>query len=475
MAEGLSCFVDIARRVGQDGADRAPIHDASSHDVSSHDVSIHDASSHDVSSHDASRRRYPLATTSRDRNRNVPALVAGLTVAIVFLAVLSIVLTAAGRHGLALSDRRASGWIALIYGVPMIPSLVLTLRYRIPLLLTGNVFALIFFVSLGDRVTYEEIAGATILAGAIVLLTAVLGLTGQLARWIPAPIVQGLIAGAVMPFFVGAFSALQTSGDQWRVAVMVGAAVVGYLVGQRVLGTRLPPILPAFLAGFFAAMVTGQLGEFPSTFTLPSFELLRPSFSAAAILTVAPVLLALMTVQSNVPSVIYLRGQGFDPPERLLNLVSGGATLLVSAFGPVAVSLALPPLLVTAGPSAGERSLRYRAVFVPVAAGLAIALFAAVAADLAQLIPSVLLLAIAGLALVPALVAALKAISAGPIVLGPLFAFAIALSKMTIFGLGPFFWSLVIGTAVSMLLERDGMKELRERTMTPPAEGASPA
>jgi benzoate membrane transport protein len=416
-----------------------------------------------------------LATTPRDRNRNVPALVAGLTVAIVFLAVLSIVLTAAGPRGLALSDQRASGWIALIYGVPMIPSLFLTLRYRIPLLLTGNVFALIFFATLGGRITFEELAGATILAGAIVLLTAILGLTGQLARWIPAPIVHGLIAGAVMPFFVGVFSALRTSDGEWRVAIMVGAAVVGYLAGQLVLGTRLPAILPAFVAGVLAALATGQLGEFPSTFTLPSFELLRPSFSLAAILTVAPVLLALMTVQSNVPSVIYLRGQGFDPPERLLNIVSGGATLLVSVFGPVAVSLALPPVLVTSGPSAGERSLRYRAIFLPVAAGLVIALFAAVAADLAQLIPPVLLLAIAGLALVPALVAALREISAGPLVLGPLFAFAIALSDMTIFGLGSFFWSLVIGTAVSWLLERDGMKELRARAAALRAEGVSPA
>jgi benzoate membrane transport protein len=397
--------------------------------------------------------------------------VAGLTVAIVFLAVLSIVLTAAGPRGLALSDQRASGWIALIYGVPMIPSLVLTLRYRMPLLLTGNVFALIFFVSLGHRVTFGELSGATILAGGIVLLTAILGLTGQLARWIPAPIVHGLIAGAAMPFIVDVFSALRTSEGRWRVAIMVGAAVAGYVVGQRMLGTRLPAILPAFLVGCLAALLTGQLGEFPTTFAFPSFELLRPSFSPAAILTVAPVLLALMTVQSNVPSVIYLRSQGFDPPERVLNLVSGGATLLVSAFGPVAVSLALPPVLVTAGPSAGERSLRYRAVFVPVAIGLAIALFAAVAADLALLIPPVLLLAIAGLALVPALVAALKAISAGPLVLGPLFAFAIALSDMEILSLDSFFWSLVIGTAISFILERDGMRELRAASEPTGAEG----
>jgi benzoate membrane transport protein len=116
---------------------------------------------------------------------------------------------------------------------------------------------------------------------------------------------------------------------------------------------------------------------------------------------------------------------------------------------------------VTAGPAAGDRSLRYRSIFLPVAAGLVIALFAAVAADLALLIPPVLLLAIAGLALVPALVVAIREISAGPLVLGPLFAFAIALSDMTILGLGSFFWSLVLGTAISLLLEREGWRELR--------------
>jgi len=402
-----------------------------------------------------------MAIGSDEFRRTLPALIAGLTVTIVFLAVLSIVLTAAGPHGMGLSEERTSGWIALVYGLPMIPSLVLTLRYRMPLLLTGNVFALIFFVSLGDRIAFPELAGASILAGAIVLVTALLGLTGQLAAWIPAPIVQGLIGGAVMPFFVNIFSALTTSEGAARVPIMVGCAVLAYLVSQRVLGTRLPPILPAFVAGFLAAAVTGQLGAFQSNFALPGLEFIRPEFSWTAIATVTPVLLALMTVQSNVPAVIYLRSQGYRPPERVLNVVSGAGTLLGSLFGPITVSLALPPVLVTAGPTAGDRSLRYRSIYLPVAGGLLIAVFAATAADLAVLIPTVLLLTMAGLALVPALAVALREISRGPLVLGPLFAFAIALSHMTVFGLGPFFWSLVLGTAVSLLLERDGWKRLR--------------
>jgi benzoate membrane transport protein len=401
-----------------------------------------------------------MVTRSMEFRRTLPAMIAGLTVTIVFLAVLSIVLTAAGPHGMALSERQTSGWIALIYGLPMLPSLVLTLRYRMPLLLTGNIFALIFFVSLGDRIGFPELAGASILAGAIVLVTAMFGLTGQVATWIPAPIVQGLIAGAVMPFVINIFSSLSTSEGAGRVPIMVGSAVLAYLLSQRLLGTRLPPILPAFVAGFLAAAVTGQLGAFPTTFALPGLEFIRPEFSWTAIATVTPVLLALMTVQSNVPSVIYLRSQGYRPPERILNVVSGAGTLLGSLFGPITVSLALPPVLVTAGPTAGDRSLRYRSIYLPVAGGLLIAVFATTAADLAVLVPTVLLLTMAGLALVPALAAALREISKGPLVLGPVFAFAIALSKMTVFGLGPFFWSLVLGTAVSLLLEREGWKRL---------------
>jgi benzoate membrane transport protein len=250
---------------------------------------------------------------SEELRRTVPALVAGFAITIVFGAVLSIVLTAAGPDGLGLSARQTSGWIALLYGLPMIPSLIITLRYRVPMLLTGNVFALIFFASLGNRVGFPELAGAAMLAGAIVLATALLGLTGRIARWIPAAIVHGLIAGAVLPFVVNIFSALSTSDGRIpvEVPIMVGSAVLAYLIGQRVLGPRLPAILPAFLVGLLVAALTGQLGRLPSLFTLPGLEFVRPEFSWTSIATVTPVLLALMTVQSNVPSVMYLRTHGY--------------------------------------------------------------------------------------------------------------------------------------------------------------------
>lgn len=407
-----------------------------------------------------------MSRNSGELRRTMPALIAAIPIAIVFFAVLGIMLTAAGPQGLALSDERTTGWIAVVYGLPMLPTLVLSIRYRQPLIFTGNIFAIIFFVSLGDQIAFRDLAGASLVAGALVLVAAAFGLTGPLARWIPAPIVHGLIAGAVTPFVVDVFSSLSTSAGGVaippEIPLMVGAALATYLLSQRFLGPRIPAILPSFVAGLLVALLTGQLGEIPSSLELPSLEGVRPGFSWTAIVTATPVLVALLTVQSNVPSVIYLRTQGFRAPERVINVVSGVGTVVGSLFGPIAVSLALPPLLLAAGPGAGERSIRFRAVYVPVATGLLIALFAGTAADLSVLVPPVLLLAMAGLALMPALIAALREITTGPLILGPLFAFVIALSEMKLFGLGPFFWSLVLGTAVSLLMERDGWKRLGE-------------
>jgi benzoate membrane transport protein len=411
-----------------------------------------------------------MSDAPSEPRRTLPALAASIPVAIVFFAVLGIVLTAAGPNGLGLTDGQTSTWIAVLYGLPTLVALVLTLRYRQPLLLTGNIFAIIFFASLGDRIGLPEVTGATMIAGAILLAAALFGLVDRIAAWIPAPIVQGLIAGAVMPFVVAVFSSLSTTVDgvhvSYKVPVMVGAALIAYLVSQRVLGTRIPPIVPAFGAGLVVAALTGQLGSFPSSFDLPALEVVRPAFSWTAIATITPVLVALLTVQSNIPSMIYIRSQGFRPPERPINVVSGVGTILGSFLGPVAVSLALPPVLLTAGPTAGPRALRYRTVFLPVAAGVVIALFAGTAADLAVLVPRTLLLALAGLALLGALVVALRQITLGPLILGPLFAFAIALSNMTLLGLGPFFWSLVLGATTSLLFERDGWKQLHAEILS---------
>lgn len=333
-----------------------------------------------------------MASRPEGFRRTLPALGAAVPITIIFIAVLSIVLTAAGTQGLRLSAAQTSSWIVVIYGLPAIPSVVLAFRYRQPMLLTGNVFAIIFFASLGGQFSFAELSGASLLAGAIVVVAAAFGLTRHLAAWIPAPIVQGLIAGAVMPFVVGIFSGLSTVDERGvavaaRVPAMVGAAFLAYLLSRRFVDSRLPPIFPALVAGLAVAGLTGQLGPVPTSFVLPDLTITRPAFSLPALASATPVLVALITLQSNLPSVIYMRSQGFRPPERVIDVVSGVGTMAGSFLGPNAMSLALPLVPLAAGPGAGDPSVRYRSIYVAAGALLLIALLAGTAAELAVLVP----------------------------------------------------------------------------------------
>lgn len=241
--------------------------------------------------------------------------------------------------------------------------------------------------------------------------------------------------------------------------------VLAYFLSLRILGTRLPAILPALVAGLAIAALTGQLEGVPVRLSLPVPVVTAPDFSVQAIATATPVLILIITLQSNLPSMVFLQNQDYHPPERLIDNMSGVGTLLGSLLGPTAVSLSLPATALVAGPDAGEHKLRHRAAYLASGAVILVALLAGIAADIPKIVPLSLLLALAGLAAVGVLAHALQEITRGPLLLGPLFAFAIALSEISLFGFGPFFWALVIGTGISLLLERDELQELRSHTL----------
>ncbi|MGD8625410.1 MAG: benzoate/H(+) symporter BenE family transporter, partial [Anaerolineae bacterium] len=272
------------------------------------------------------------------------------------------------------------------------------------------------------------------------------------ATWIPLPIMFGLLAGAVMPFVAELFTVL---GDA---PTVVGSTVLVYLLSRRFLGDRLPAILPALVTGLAVTAITGQFGAVADPLALSLPRLTWPVFSLQAILTATPVFVVLITLQANLPSLRFLHSQDYEPPEKALDLVSGIGTILGSLLGPTGISLSLPATSLLAGPGSGQHEIRHRSVYLVSGAGLLIGLLAGIAAGLPQIIPIALLATLAGLSLVDVLANALQQVTRGPLLLGPLFAFAIALSNISFLGFGNYFWSLVIGTVISLLLEG---KELR--------------
>ena len=382
----------------------------------------------------------------------LPGLGAALSLTMISIAVLTLPLDAAANLGL--SPAQTASWILALYGVQGLFTAILAWRYRQPLMITGNLFVLIFIASLGSQLSWPELVGATMAAGALVLLLGPLGLIDRLAAWLPAPIVFGLLAGAVLGLFLDLFSA--ANGDP----ILVGATLLTYLLGRRFLEPRLPAILPALVVALAIAAFGGQLSSPPAGVPLPRPVLTMPAFSLRAIVTATPVMAVLITLQANVPSLVFLHSQAYEPPEGTINAVSGVGTILGSLLGPMGVSLSLTATALCAGPDAGEHAIRHRSAYMASVGALAIAFLAGFAAGLTNIVPPALLDALVGLAIFGVLTRALHRMAAGPLLLGPIFAFTIALSDLTLFGLGPFFWALVIGLAVSLLLERDQWRQL---------------
>jgi benzoate membrane transport protein len=374
------------------------------------------------------------------------AVGASVSLVVMFVAFLSIPLAAA--DDLRLSAAETTGWIVALYGLAGLLSIVLVLRHRQPLLLTGNIFVLIFLSRLSDF-TWDELVGACVAAGAVVLVLGRAGLLQRLSAWLPSGIVFALLAGAVLPLVVDMVGRLGES------TLVVGGTLGAYLLGVGLLRGRWPAILPALVVGTLLVAVTGGY-ESPDTLTWPRPELTMPAFSPGALLTATPVVVVLVTLQANVPSVVFLRGEGYRPPERTVTTVTGAGTMLGSLLGPMGLSLSLPATAVVAGPGAGPREGRWRAALYASVGGVVVAVLGGlVASDLAVVVPRALLSVLVGLAVLPVLMTSLQHVAAGPLVLGPVLTLAVSLSDLSLLGLGPFFWALVLGLVVSRLLERE--------------------
>jgi benzoate membrane transport protein len=339
--------------------------------------------------------------------------------------------------------------------VPGALTLILAVLYRQPFMMGWSTPVIIFLVSVGAQVTYPEILGAMIVAGIVVTAIGVLRLSSWLAELIPAPIIFGLLAGMVLPFIVRIFN------DIGAHPIMVGGLFVAFLVGRRLLEPRIPAVITALAAGLLIAGLMGRFSEAPAGWSLPTVAVIAPSFSLPAMLMIVPIVVIVIQAQGNLPSVVYLENQDYRPPKRVLDITSGIGTGVGSLIGAVPISMASMVMPLLAGPGAGPRQTRHWAAFMVGSGLVAVALLASIAAQLPFIVPVSLLLAVAGLALLPVLSQALAAITEGPLRLGPMFAFIVAVSDMTLLGLGPLFWALVIGTGVSMMLERKELLEAR--------------
>ncbi|HEY5652512.1 MAG TPA: benzoate/H(+) symporter BenE family transporter, partial [Acidimicrobiia bacterium] len=118
---------------------------------------------------------------------------AGLSVGLIYLVALSLPIRTSQTLGLDRSELAA--WILALWAVAGSIGLVMSIRARVPLLLTGNLFVIILMVRVSALYQWADLVGASLLAGVVVLAGSRTNLTDRLSRWLPPSIIYGLLVG----------------------------------------------------------------------------------------------------------------------------------------------------------------------------------------------------------------------------------------------------------------------------------------
>lgn len=361
-----------------------------------------------------------------------------------FLAVLisysgPLVIFIQAAHAGNMSNEMLSSWIWAISIGAGISGIVLSVLLKAPIITAWSAPGTALLLNLFPNITMPEVVGAYLTAAVISVIVAFTGSFERIVKLVPQGIAAAMIAGILFQFGMQAF----ISSSEMPGVIM--AMVVIYLLGRRFI-PKFTVIIVA-LAGF-ASVFFLDLADFSNVrialatpiFTWPEFNL--PVFFSFTI----PLVVVSLTGQF-LPGLVILRMDGY---ERSSRAVVGGTSLIsivMAFFGGISIVLAaITAALCTGKESHPDPKKRYvsgiaNGVFYLIGgtfAGTIVLLFSA--------IPSAVIAALAGLALIGAIVANIRLLCSESTYIEPaVICFMVTASNMSIGGMGSAFWGIVLG------------------------------
>lgn len=357
-----------------------------------------------------------------------------------------------GAESAGLSAGQTVAWISAVYLVGGLISFILGLYYKQPIVGAWSIPAAALVVSSLQTYSLGEMIGAYLVASLLVLGLGMTGWVRTLVAWIPMPILMAMIGGILIGYAVNMVDAAAAA------PVVVAAALLGYVLLTRFV-RQVPGVVGALAFGVVAVLATGGLDTESGGISWQTPELTAPEWNLFAMLGVG-IPLALVIQAENIQSMGVLMAEGYRPPVNSITVASGIASLVVTWFGGHNASIAGPMTAICGSPEAGSRrDRRYASVLVNGAVFIAFGLFASIAVTLVTTLPSQLITALAGLAMLGVLLTAFRGAFATPTHrLGALTAMIIGLGDVTIAGISAPFWALLGGLVVSLLLEFDDFR-----------------
>ncbi len=382
---------------------------------------------------------------------SLSAVLAGLVAVVVsYSGPLLVVLQAARNAGL--TPGQTASWVWAISVASGIVCAVLSLVTRQPVMVAWSVPGSALLLTALGNYSYSDAIGAYLVAGVLGTALGVSGLFGRLLSAVPKPILAGVLAGTLLPFVLKAAGAVISS------PLMAGGLVLAYLAGKRFVPRY--AVIVALFAGVLFGVFSGGIAAPQLAFSLTGPLWTTPTFSISAFMGISVPLLIVTMAGQNGPGLAMMHSSGYLPNDRLLLGGAGVASILFAPFGCHAVNLAAITAGICAGPEAHRDSKRR--FIAGISCGvfyLVFGTFSTAVVALFAVIPAPMLTALAGVALLGALLSALRDVVRGgeghpAVPEAALITLVVTASGIAPWGIVSPFWGCIAGAVAYLVAGR---------------------
>lgn len=404
------------------------------------------------------------ATTSSSLRLSdlVHPIVAGLiSVTVNYGGTFILVFQAAKVAGL--SPELTASWVwSVSIGVGL-TGLLLSWRYREPIITAWSTPAAAFLVTALATTPYAEAVGAYMVSAAAFVALGISGYFEKVIRMIPPAIASGLLAGILLQFGIGAFGSVGID------PLLAGLLISSYVVLKR-LSARYA-VVGILVLGLVFLLGQGRvdLSGLQLQFAAPVFTM--PEFSLNALLSVALPLFLITLTGQYMPGMLVLRNDGFKTSANPIVTVTGLGSLLMAPFGSHAFNIAAITAAIATGKEAHEDpSRRWIAGIAAGSFYVLVGVFGVTLAAVFMAFPATFITTLAGLALLGTIGGSLAGAMADPTSReAALITFLASAANIKLLGIGGAFWGLVIGLIAFLCL--NGRLPRRERAGLSASEG----
>ncbi|MGV8896996.1 MAG: benzoate/H(+) symporter BenE family transporter [Rhodoglobus sp.] len=354
----------------------------------------------------------------------------------------SFALVIAGLAAVGASPGEASsGLLAICLSIAIV-NIVAALWLRIPLAFAWSTpGAAVLLATATEGIRFSDAVGAFLVSSALLVLSGLWPTLGRAITSIPKPLANAMLAGVLLPICLAPIEAVATM--PFLAAPIVLVWIVLYRLAPRW-------AVPAAMVVAVVAIVIAAGTDWVAASTVPQLIFVAPTFDLFTILSVGLPLFVVTMAGQNVPGFVVMSTSGYVAPPRFALVASGIGSGAANMFGGHAMNLGAITAAIMAGPeSHPDRNKRWIATLTNGILYIPLGLGAGLAGALVTAAPSILITAVAGLAVMGALISSIvNALDEPEHRLAAILTFLVVASGVVVFGIGSALWGLLVGGLV---------------------------